>query len=308
MRQDEIGKCAYFVVEGRLIVEREENGSSMILAEIGPRDLVGELAILDDAPRSATVIVAEDALLIPLNKHRIRSIIRRSPNIAELILKLLSAKLRNTHHLLTKHIDLSNATMWLKIGSLLSLCARAEQNPQARMAAFYQQLTQTLDAPPDSVIPILQRLEKTRLIKSNGDQLTAVNVDQIEPVMYQLKEEFVNEEIPEPTLAKEFKAIEVILHNCRPDPPGAPRMPISRQDLAGVLLYSNLWSKLHPTWQEQRVDNMIDTLIDVGLVETNSQDPDSFTLDLEMMRHFPKPEKELAIAEFVKSSLLDIHR
>ena len=64
MRQGEVGNSAYFVIEGRLLVEQEVNGCFHPVAEIGAKDIVGELAILDDAPRSATVTAIENSLIL----------------------------------------------------------------------------------------------------------------------------------------------------------------------------------------------------------------------------------------------------
>ncbi len=102
MREGEVGSNAYLVLEGRLTVEREMDGKRIIIGNISPVDIVGELAILDEMPRSATVKVAEDARLIELNKHRMKTIIRRYPDIAEVVMKLLCSKLRKTA---SKYVD-----------------------------------------------------------------------------------------------------------------------------------------------------------------------------------------------------------
>ncbi|MBZ0258399.1 cyclic nucleotide-binding domain-containing protein [bacterium] len=304
MRQGEMGKCAYFVVEGRLMVETDISGQSTIIAEIGARDLVGELAILDDHPRSATVIVAEDSLLIPLNKHRLRTIIRRSPNIAELILKLLCHKLRNTQKLISHQIDLSNAMIWIKVGSILGLCAKASTDPSERFNIMLEQLGSVLETPDNVTIEILQRLSSVHLIKLANGEISSINEEHIDPIIYQLKEEYLNEPFGEPTLAKEFQAIQVILNNCVPNPPGSPRMDIPKQNLVTLLMHSNLWAKLHPSNQQQRAEMMVDTLEETGMIEKKPQDPETLVLDLEMFRQFPRPDKDLAIHDFVRKTLL----
>ncbi|RJP19242.1 MAG: hypothetical protein C4527_27045 [Candidatus Omnitrophota bacterium] len=102
IREGEIGNCAYLVLWGRLQISRDINGKRVVIGEIRPVDIVGELAILDEMPRSATVTVVEDSRLIELNKHRMKAIIRRYPDIAEVVMKLLCGKLRATA---TKLVD-----------------------------------------------------------------------------------------------------------------------------------------------------------------------------------------------------------
>ena len=96
MREGETGRCAYMLLEGRLQVERSGKDGPIDLGEIIPVNLVGELAILGEVPRTATVIVLEDSKLIELNKHRLRTIIRRYPDIAEIIIKILCQRISNT--------------------------------------------------------------------------------------------------------------------------------------------------------------------------------------------------------------------
>lgn len=95
MKQGAIGHCAYLLLQGQLLVEKElENGEKVVIAQITPINLVGEFAIFDEMPRSATVTVLEDAKLIELKKHRLKTMIRKSPEIAEVVIKLLCNKLR----------------------------------------------------------------------------------------------------------------------------------------------------------------------------------------------------------------------
>ncbi len=96
IREGEVGNCAFLVLEGRFQVIREMNQKKVVLGEIRPVDIVGEMAILDEMPRSASVVAIEDSRVIELNKHRMKMIIRRYPDIAEVVLKLLCSKLRST--------------------------------------------------------------------------------------------------------------------------------------------------------------------------------------------------------------------
>jgi len=92
MKEGEMGNCAYLLVEGRLQVEKQIDGENVTVGIIAPVDLVGEIAILCERPRSATVIALDDVGLIQINRHRLKQIIRRSPDIAETVIKILSSR------------------------------------------------------------------------------------------------------------------------------------------------------------------------------------------------------------------------
>ena len=70
MREGDPGSQFYIVESGKLEVSQ----SGSIVGEIGPGDCVGELALLNDAPRSATVTVQNDAILLSLDRDQFRKV------------------------------------------------------------------------------------------------------------------------------------------------------------------------------------------------------------------------------------------
>ncbi|MEW6237368.1 MAG: cyclic nucleotide-binding domain-containing protein [Candidatus Omnitrophota bacterium] len=103
IRQGEAGTCAYMLLSGMLKVEREVNGKPLFITEVKPVNIVGEMSILSDSPRSATVTVVENAKLLKIEKIRIKTMIRRYPDIGEALLKLLCAKLNRANEILEEY-------------------------------------------------------------------------------------------------------------------------------------------------------------------------------------------------------------
>ena len=63
--QGDPGDSAYLLVSGRLLVSSEQtDGSSQVVGEVGPGELVGEYALIMDRARSATVLAKKDADLV----------------------------------------------------------------------------------------------------------------------------------------------------------------------------------------------------------------------------------------------------
>ena len=90
-----------FVVRGCLdIVKRNVEGGEVVIAHLRPGDSMGEMALVDHEPRSATVRAAEDATLIVLTRKGLDQLRRRSPNAVSLVMeniaKLLCVHLRRT--------------------------------------------------------------------------------------------------------------------------------------------------------------------------------------------------------------------
>ena len=90
-----------FVVRGCLdIVKQNVEGGEVVIAHLRPGDSMGEMALEDHEPRSATVRAAEDATLIVLTRKGLDQLRRRSPNAVSLVMeniaKLLCVHLRRT--------------------------------------------------------------------------------------------------------------------------------------------------------------------------------------------------------------------
>jgi len=63
---------------------------------LGPGECFGEMGIIDDLPRSATVHVVENTTLLVLEKSRFIGLISRYPELAMGIMRSISARLRKT--------------------------------------------------------------------------------------------------------------------------------------------------------------------------------------------------------------------
>jgi Ni/Fe-hydrogenase subunit HybB-like protein len=72
LRQGETDKHAFFVLKGRVVVEREESGRHRITRSAGPGDQFGEVSALAGSPRMATAIAEEatQVLLVPADVLR----------------------------------------------------------------------------------------------------------------------------------------------------------------------------------------------------------------------------------------------
>ena len=91
--EGEPGDALYLVVEGQVRVHK----SSKLLATLGVRDVVGEMAVLDGEPRSASVTTVSDATLLKIGRDDFRDILTERPEIAMGVIKVLSNRLRATN-------------------------------------------------------------------------------------------------------------------------------------------------------------------------------------------------------------------
>ena len=88
------GARFHLVLEGRLAVRKGRRE----VATLGPGDTIGEMALLDDGPRTATVVALEPTTTLTMASWNFRALLRAEPTIMEKILLRLVARLREADH------------------------------------------------------------------------------------------------------------------------------------------------------------------------------------------------------------------
>ena len=103
--QGDPGDALFVVVSGRVkIVLPSDSGDEAILATLRAGDFVGELSLLDGAPRSATAIALDPVETLVLARDRVRELIDQVPAFRDTLLEALSHELRRlTHHVEELH-------------------------------------------------------------------------------------------------------------------------------------------------------------------------------------------------------------
>ena len=90
VREGEMGDAFYVIVSGQAEVDR----SGDIVATIGPGSFFGDLALLDKAPRNATVTAKTDMELIVLNQREFTTMLDEAGGFARKLLVGLAHRLR----------------------------------------------------------------------------------------------------------------------------------------------------------------------------------------------------------------------
>jgi CRP/FNR family transcriptional regulator, cyclic AMP receptor protein len=93
--EDDPGDALYVVAKGQVkVVLIGEDGREVILSVLGEGEHFGEMALIDDEPRSAHVIAMEDSTLVVLRREEFQPILSQTPQIGLALLKELSRRLR----------------------------------------------------------------------------------------------------------------------------------------------------------------------------------------------------------------------
>ena len=79
---------------GCVQVERSASGVKHVLAQRNPGDFVGEMAIIESAPRSASLITQSDVRVLAIDGDVFKSILRERPDVSFAVLRNVSRRLR----------------------------------------------------------------------------------------------------------------------------------------------------------------------------------------------------------------------
>ncbi|HUN55603.1 MAG TPA: cyclic nucleotide-binding domain-containing protein [Smithella sp.] len=97
--EDMPGEFLYIIVSGRVdIIKETVDKEKIILASMGPDEIIGEMSLIDCQPRSATGVTSEDSVLMVIKKQNFDEMLQSDPRIAAKLLmgllKTVSRRLR----------------------------------------------------------------------------------------------------------------------------------------------------------------------------------------------------------------------
>lgn len=86
IHQGDTGNCAWYIESGKVSIVQDGPSGRWPLATLGPGEIFGELALIDDSPRMASAITQEPSVLVPIARHYLQERIEKAdPFIAKLI-------------------------------------------------------------------------------------------------------------------------------------------------------------------------------------------------------------------------------
>ncbi len=95
-RQGDMGDAAYIIVEGAADVIVDAANGELTVASLGRNDFVGEIAILCDVPRTATVRATDRTVTLRISEDLFFRLVREFPEMSVEIMRELASRLEHT--------------------------------------------------------------------------------------------------------------------------------------------------------------------------------------------------------------------
>jgi CRP-like cAMP-binding protein len=165
MHVGQVPRDVLFLVEGRVKVSTTTPaGRDVLLAFRGPGDLVGDLAALDEEPRSASVVALEPVQALAIGHAEFRAFLLERPAVALVLLRELSARLRDAD---AKRIQLAAYTTVGRVAfCLLELGERFGRDGEILLPLTQEELASWAGASIESVGRALQQMRKLGWIET----------------------------------------------------------------------------------------------------------------------------------------------
>ena len=84
---------AFMVHEGKVEIRRQFGGEDRVLRVLGKGDLLGDLALFRNAPRSADAVAVDAVTLLLIPSNRLEHLVRSNPALALALIKQLAARM-----------------------------------------------------------------------------------------------------------------------------------------------------------------------------------------------------------------------
>jgi len=94
IKENDIGESAYIIKQGQVKVTKEVDGQDIHICDLGLGNIFGEMSMIDDKPRSATVTAIEDTVVNEIHRDIFFAGLKKEQELAVQILKILFERLR----------------------------------------------------------------------------------------------------------------------------------------------------------------------------------------------------------------------
>ena len=138
LQEGEPGDALYVVLDGELEITKRQGGQDILLAVSRAGEFLGEMSLLEQTPRSASVRTLRESRLLVISQAAFQTLLSCSPSAPLTILHTLTSRLRNNESVLMQNEKMA------ALGTLAAGLAHELNNPAAAIRRSAAQLRDAL--------------------------------------------------------------------------------------------------------------------------------------------------------------------
>jgi CRP-like cAMP-binding protein len=172
--QDEPGDAMFIIAKGRVkVVLYGDNGREVILTLLKAGEFFGEMALLDDLPRSANVIAHEDSQVLVLKRDQFAEHIKNSPTTALNVMAELSRRLRRADEIIG---NLATLDVYGRVAHIMIDLAKkdgeeVEEGILIRERPTQQDIASMIGTSRETVSRVLSEFQKRGFVEMRGREI-----------------------------------------------------------------------------------------------------------------------------------------
>ncbi|MDA1280794.1 MAG: cyclic nucleotide-binding domain-containing protein [Chloroflexi bacterium] len=180
-KEGDQGETAYVIESGEIEILKASQNRSVLLNVLGPGDVFGEMALLDESPRMAGARAARPTSVLAIKKTTFDNLLDHSSSAARSMFDTVVARLRLTEGLLRQSERMS------QLGTLTAGVAHELNNPAAAVKRGADQLADSVESYGKSQRAVAGLALSVKQSNSLSDllaevQLTSASIIDIDPL------------------------------------------------------------------------------------------------------------------------------
>jgi CRP/FNR family transcriptional regulator, cyclic AMP receptor protein len=181
LMEDAWGNAVYFIESGWVKVRRHAADDFLTLAVLGQGDFFGEMAILDESPRSTDVVALTSVKLLSISAQRFIQTLFKDPQLHHRMLQLMVQRLRLTNF----RFQLRHQPPAVKLANTLAVLNESYGKPSADgseiLSIPLKDLADVTDITEDEASKIMAKLAEKGWLRVETDRpiVTLINLKQL---------------------------------------------------------------------------------------------------------------------------------
>jgi CRP-like cAMP-binding protein len=173
------GDQMFIIQEGRVKISKNIGGREHVLSTLGKGDFFGEMAIVNNVSRTATVTALTNVHLLAFNREGFLSMINKNAKIALNIIDKLCRRLQNMN------VQIQQLVKRDSKGLIASSLNYAFQGAEVQGGALYldrttQEIAYNLQLPLETVREMVENLAGQGVVAIAGNQITLADAKKLE--------------------------------------------------------------------------------------------------------------------------------
>jgi CRP/FNR family cyclic AMP-dependent transcriptional regulator len=173
-REGDPGGDMYVVNRGKVSISARVGAVEKLLSTLGQGEFLGEMSILNGAPRSATATCVEDCLLLVVDARTFETMVRASSEIAVRMIKKMAGRLAEADRQI-ENLLLRDARA--RVVHFVS--GEASRHPGAPLSLSPEELASRLDVDVKQAADVLRTLERSGLLLGSEGAWTVPDPDRL---------------------------------------------------------------------------------------------------------------------------------